>query len=169
MVSRKRKAFGILPGAPAPGRAPVRCALVVDDEDDSRALYGEVLRLAGYVVIEATNGLDALERAIAERPDIVVMDLCMPRMDGWEAARKLKTDLRTRDVPLITLTAIGWHPRSIEVHCDAYLLKPCMPVDLLAVVDALLARVPGASEARIRVAPPAVARDEDDEKDWRRR
>jgi two-component system cell cycle response regulator DivK len=118
-------------------RPPV--ALLVDDAPDSRDMYGEMLRFQGYRVLEASDGADGLAVALGARPDIIVMDLCMPRVDGWEAIRRLKTDPRTRSIPVVVLTALGWRPSSIEVECEAYLVKPCLPLDLLGVLDALLA------------------------------
>jgi CheY-like chemotaxis protein len=115
-------------------------ALLVDDLFDSRDLYGEMLRIAGYDVMEATNGVDAIELASSRLPDVIVMDLCMPRMDGWDAIRHLKVDPQTSAIPLVVLTALGWRPGSAELECDAYLVKPCLPLDLLAVLDALLDR-----------------------------
>ena len=87
-------------------------------------MYGEMLRVGGYRVLEAIDGADALGVAVAQHPDIVVMDLCMPRMDGWEAVGRLKTDPRTRTIPVVALTALGWSSGAIEVECEAYLVKP---------------------------------------------
>jgi CheY-like chemotaxis protein len=103
-------------------------------------MYGEMLTIGGYRVLQATDGADALRIAFEEHPDIVVMDLCMPRMDGWEAVRRLKKDPRTRSIPVVVLTALGWHFGAVEVECEAYLVKPCLPLDLLGVLDTLLAR-----------------------------
>jgi CheY-like chemotaxis protein len=111
--------------------------LLVDDNPECREIYRQVLRSGGYRTVEAPDGEAALALAFADRPDIVVMDLCMPRMDGWEAIRRLKEDPRTRTVPIVVLTAIGWNTRAVELHCEAYLIKPCSPPDLLGVLDAL--------------------------------
>ena len=78
--------------------------LVVDDFDDARELYCACLEQAGYRTAEARNGLEAVERALEVRPDVVLLDLAMPVMDGVEAARRLKADDRTRDIHLIALT-----------------------------------------------------------------
>ena len=118
-------------------RPPV--ALLVDDGVDSRDMYGEILRFGGYSVLEAVDGADGLAVALGQRPDVIVMDLCMPRMDGWEAIRRLKADPRTCGIPVVTLTAVGWHPSAEQVECEAYLVKPCLPLDLLGVLDTLLA------------------------------
>jgi two-component system, cell cycle response regulator DivK len=116
---------------------------VVDDMVDNLMMYGEVLRAGGYVVLEATDGADALAVALGEHPDIIVMDLCMPRMDGWEAIRRLRADPRTASIPVVALTALIWNLSPVEVECEAYLVKPCMPMDLLGVLDSLLARATG--------------------------
>jgi two-component system cell cycle response regulator DivK len=116
-------------------------ALLVDDLSDSREMYADLLRLGGYRVLEAEDGADGVAIALGQRPDIVVMDLCMPRMDGWEAIRRLKADPLTRSIPVVALTARGWHDGEALVACEAYLVKPCLPVDLLSVLDALLANV----------------------------
>ena len=110
---------------------------------DSRDMYGEVLRFGGYKVLEATDGLEALAVAQGQHPDIIVMDLCMPRLDGWEAIRRLKADARTREIPVVALTALGWNADAAEVGCEAYLVKPCLPLDLLGVIDALVASPSG--------------------------
>jgi CheY-like chemotaxis protein len=102
-------------------------------------MYGEILRLGGYRVIEALDGEAGLAAAFAQRPDIIIMDLCMPRLNGWEAIRRLKTDARTRSIPVVALTALTWHSPAIEVECEAYVVKPCLPLDLLGILESLLA------------------------------
>ncbi len=118
-------------------RSPI--LLLVDDAADSREMYGEILRRAGYHVLEAMDGADALSIAFEHSPNLIVMDLCMPRMDGWEAIRRLKSDPRTRSVPVVALTALGWQGQPSDMECAAYLVKPCLPVDLLSVVDIVCA------------------------------
>jgi CheY-like chemotaxis protein len=98
-----------------------------------------MLREGGYRVLEADDGADGLAVALGQHPDIIVTDLCMPRMDGWEAVRRLKSDPRTRSIPVVVLTALGRDSGAVEVECDAYLVKPCMPSDLLGVLDTMLA------------------------------
>src|SRR5215510_1985927 len=79
--------------------------LIVEDYADSREMYAEFLRLLGFEVSEATHGAEALEKAQATRPDLIVMDLSLPVMSGFEATQKLKADRRTRDIPVIAVTA----------------------------------------------------------------
>jgi two-component system cell cycle response regulator DivK len=102
-------------------------------------MYGEILRFGGYRVLEAVDGADGLAVALGQRPDVIVMDLCMPRMDGWETIRRLRGDPRTSSIPVVALTAVGWHHSAAQVECEAYLVKPCLPLDLLGVLDTLLA------------------------------
>src|SRR5881409_2770785 len=85
--------------------------LVVDDFADNREMYSEYLSFSGYDVIEARNGKEAVDAAQARLPDIIIMDLSLPVMDGWEATRRLKADDRTRRIPVVALTG---HARSEE-------------------------------------------------------
>src|SRR5205807_9357571 len=78
--------------------------LVVDDYPDAREMYTEYLEFSGFEVVQASNGAEALERAIDTIPDIILMDLSLPVMDGWEATRRLKADRRTWDIPVVALT-----------------------------------------------------------------
>ncbi|HEX3344701.1 MAG TPA: response regulator, partial [Polyangiaceae bacterium] len=101
----------------------------------------ECLRHAGYGVIEAENGLQAVDRARESLPDLVVMDLALPVMDGWEATRKLKGDERTRIIPVIALTGhalAGYSKGAMEAGCDVFLTKPCLPKTLLERVRGIL-------------------------------
>lgn len=119
--------------------------LIVDDSDDNREMCAEYLERSGFRVAEATSGIDALAK-MGEKagdmvvPDLVVMDLSMPEMDGWEAIRKLKADRATRDIPVIVLTGYGLagHGQAANAGCAAYLVKPCLPEDLVGVLRAVL-------------------------------
>ena len=109
--------------------------LVVDDFEDSRAMYAEYLQYQGFRVAEASDGEEALARARELRPDVIVMDLSLPVMDGWEATRQLKASLDTRDVVIIALSgfAESTHAsRALEAGCDEFLGKPCPPELLVA-------------------------------------
>jgi CheY-like chemotaxis protein len=115
--------------------------LVVDDYQDAREMYAEYLQFSGFRVAEASNGNEALERAFALKPDLILMDLSLPGMDGWEATRQLKSDERTRHIPVVALTghALEAHSRSAkEAGCDAFIVKPCMPMDLLNEIRRIL-------------------------------
>ena len=121
------------------GRPPL--ILVVDDFADNRERSAEFLRFSGYRVSEATNGHEALERAFAEPPHLVVMDLSLPGMDGWEATRRLKSDDRTAHIPVVALTAhdgAGELQRATEAGCNWFVPKPCPPAALIAEVRRVL-------------------------------
>jgi CheY-like chemotaxis protein len=116
--------------------------LVVDDFADNREMYSEYLTFSGYDVIEAKNGKEALEAAQSRAPDIIIMDLSLPVMDGWEATRRLKADDRTRRIPVVALTghALAGHSQGArEAGCDSFLAKPCLPDQLVAEIKRMLA------------------------------
>jgi two-component system cell cycle response regulator DivK len=116
--------------------------LVAEDEPDNRRIVVKVLAMEGYAVLEAVDGGSALELARREHPDLIVLDLAMPGIDGWEAARRLKADPRTSDIPIIALTAFamrGDEERAREAGCDGYLSKPCRPQTIREIVARFLA------------------------------
>ena len=82
-------------------------ALVVDDDESTREFVGELMRRNGWDVIEGANGIEAIEKAEEEEPDIIILDVEMPEMDGFEAFRRLRTDFQTERIPVIMLTAIN--------------------------------------------------------------
>lgn len=113
--------------------------LLVDDDRDARIIYGTYLRHAGVHVVMATNGSRGIAAAEICRPDVIVMDLAMPGMDGFTAARRLKAAPRTADIPIIALTAaLTSREAARAAGCDAYLAKPCLPDLLLWHVRALV-------------------------------
>src|SRR3954466_12736055 len=115
--------------------------LVVDDFQDNREMYAEYLQFSGFRVAEAATGHEALEKAFALRPDLIIMDLSLPVMDGWEATRRLKADERTRKIPVVALTghALAGHSRGAkEAGCDSFLAKPCLPDQLVAEIRRML-------------------------------
>ena len=121
--------------------------LVVDDFHDNREMYMQYLAFAGYRVAEAVDGEDAIAKARGLLPDVIIMDLSLPRLDGWEATRRLKKDPLTSAIPVIALTghAMGGHAQgAMEAGCDAFITKPCVPSDLEARVRELLGRAAGA-------------------------
>jgi two-component system, cell cycle response regulator DivK len=120
-------------------RAPL--VLVVDDFEDNRAMYAEFLSCSGYRVEQASNGEEAVEITLRLKPDVVVMDLSLPVMDGWEAIRRLKADEGTRTIPIVALTghALAIHSRgALDAGCDAFLTKPCLPDKLVQKVEELI-------------------------------
>ena len=115
--------------------------LVVEDYQDAREMYCEYLRFSGYDVVEAANGFEAIEQAVAETPDIILMDLALPKMDGWEATRRLKADTRTKEIPIVALTghALAGHADSAhKAGCDSFVTKPCLPDALVAEIQKML-------------------------------
>jgi len=111
--------------------------LVVEDDPDNRRIVAKVLSVEGYHVIEATDGIEALAQARAEHPDLILMDLALPNMDGWEATRQLKGNAETRVIPVVALTAVamrGDEEQARAAGCDDYLPKPARPAAIRAVV-----------------------------------
>lgn len=119
--------------------------LLVDDFDDARELYAEYLSACGYRVVEAIDGTQALEKAFALRPQVIVMDLSLPGLDGWSAIRLLKSDERTAAVPVLAMSGHSRdqhrrHGDPKDVGWDGYLTKPCLPDELLEQIQRVLAR-----------------------------
>jgi CheY-like chemotaxis protein len=115
--------------------------LLVDDYPDAREMYSEYLDFSGFEVVEAANGMEALQRAIDEKPDIILMDLSLPVMDGWEATRRLKADSRTADIPVVALTGhalAGISEGAKRAGCDSFVTKPCLPEDLVKEIRKIL-------------------------------
>ena len=120
--------------------------LVVDDFQDNREMYAEFLAYQGFRVIQAANGLEALDQAFTNHPDIIIMDLSLPVMDGWEATRRLKADQRTNAIPVVALTghAMQGHSKgAMEAGCDSFVAKPCLPDQLVAEIRKMLSTAPG--------------------------
>jgi two-component system cell cycle response regulator DivK len=127
--------------------------LLVDDYPDAREMYTEYLEFSGFDVVEAGNGMEALQRALDSSPDIILMDLSLPVMDGWEATRRLKADERTASIPVVALTGharAGISEGAKKAGCDAFVTKPCLP-------DALLAEIQRMLSARAEAGPAKKA------------
>lgn len=103
--------------------------LIADDSQDDREMYAQHLTQRGYRVSTATNGKEALEKAFELRPHLIMIDLRLPAIDGWEATQRLKADERTKDCPVLVITGLTWLRRT-ELECDGWLTKPC-PLDQL--------------------------------------
>ena len=115
--------------------------LVVDDYQDAREMYAEYLQFSGFRVAEARNGNEAVEQAFALKPDLILMDLSLPGMDGWEATRMLKADDRTKNIPVVALTGhalAGASEGAKKAGCDSFVTKPCLPDDLVVEVRRML-------------------------------
>ncbi len=117
--------------------------LVVDDDVDSLKLIGLMLQRQGYEVAGASSGSQAIEKAIAEQPNLIILDVMMPDMDGYTVSRQLRSDARTREIPIIMFTAktlIDDKVAGFEAGADDYLTKPTHPAELASRVKAVLAR-----------------------------
>ena len=115
--------------------------LVVEDYQDAREMYAEYLQFSGFRVAEARNGNEAVAQAFSLRPDLILMDLSLPGMDGWEATRVLKADERTKHIPVVALTGhalAGASEGARKAGCDSFVTKPCLPDDLVIEVRRML-------------------------------
>jgi len=132
-------------------RRPV--VLLVEDYEDTREMYRDYLEFSGFTVSTASNGVEALAQAAALRPDVILMDLSLPVMDGWEAARRLKTAPETAALKIIALSAHASADAAggRQHGCDAFIAKPCLPTDLVA---RLLTFLSLESTPSARVSPP---------------
>src|SRR5439155_15102689 len=114
---------------------------LVDDAEETREMNGEYLDHVGLRVAHAVDGEHALWKVVSLEPNLVVMDLAMPTLDGWEATHKIKTHPKTKHIPVIALTGHVLPndlQRARDAGADAVLTKPCTPGELLAVVRRLL-------------------------------
>jgi two-component system cell cycle response regulator DivK len=127
--------------------------LVVDDFEDNRAMYVEYLQFQGFTVVEAVNGQEAVERTKNVLPSVIVMDLSLPVMDGWEATRRIKADPKTRHIRVIALTghAEPAHAKkALDAGCDDFVPKPCLPEHLLSKIREHLPQARGAASPALR-------------------
>lgn len=111
-----------------------RTILVVDDEPDNRAIMSAALAASGYRVREASGGEEAVALALREVPDLILLDMAMPGVSGWEAVRRIKAMPRTRAIPVFAFTAFalaGDELKAKEAGCDGYVSKPCVPRDVV--------------------------------------
>jgi CheY-like chemotaxis protein len=111
--------------------------LIVEDNMDTYELIRFILERNGYITFLAMNGRDGMNAARKQKPDLILMDLSLPEMDGWEAARRIKTDPQTASIPLIAVTAHvlpGDRQRALEAGCSDYVAKP---IDLAELVEAV--------------------------------
>ncbi len=118
--------------------------LVADDERDIRDLIGFTLRFAGHEVITARDGEEALRLSLQEKPDLVLLDVRMPIMTGYETCRQLKMDSQMRDVPVVFISAKGQESEiqaGLQAGAVEYMLKPFAPDDLADRVAEILARL----------------------------
>jgi CheY-like chemotaxis protein len=107
-----------------------RTILLVEDHEDNRIVYSTILEHFGYTVLLAGDGAEGVRLAREEKPDLILMDVSIPVMDGWQATRTLKASPDTASIPVIALTAHALaadRERAVEVGCDGYLAKPVEP------------------------------------------
>src|SRR5207244_12559508 len=100
----------------------------VDDDVDARRIYSEYLRMIGWVVFTAAHGRSGLDKVADLTPDVVILDLAMPRVDGWTVLKQLRESSWTARIPIIVITAMmSARDEAFHAGCDAYLAKPCPP------------------------------------------
>lgn len=126
-------------------RAPV--VLLVDDSADLRTLFAEVLGREGFLVIQAADGREAVDKALSAAPDVIVMDLWLPVLDGFSAARVLRTYDSTRQIPIVALTGYT-SVVDADIGFADILFKPCKPQALAERVQAILRRAPARRSQR---------------------
>jgi CheY-like chemotaxis protein len=124
---------------------PPPLVLIVDDFPDARELYTSYLSSHGFRVAQAANGREACDQASALVPDLIVMDLAMPVMDGWEATKRIKGDTRTRQIPVVALTghaSPGVAERALAAGCERVIIKPFLPHELTRLIGEILSERP---------------------------
>jgi CheY-like chemotaxis protein len=115
--------------------------LIVEDHADMRELLGILVERLGYLPVLASEGEEALKNAITEKPNLILLDMMMPMMDGWEVARRLRANPETKDIPILAITALF---RSHDLNacllagCNGYIVKPFSILDLQAKIRELL-------------------------------
>ncbi len=117
--------------------------LLVEDNEMNRDMLSRRLERRGYQVMIAVDGQQGVDMALAEPPDLILMDMSLPVLDGWEATRRLKAEAKTRAIPIIALTAhamAGDREKALEAGCDDYDTKPIELPRLLGKIDALLGK-----------------------------
>jgi len=118
-----------------------KCILVVEDQEDNRQILRDLLGSAGYDLTEAEDGEEAIAAVARRRPDLILMDIQLPVMDGYEATRRIRTNPDLRSVPIIAVTSYalaGDEDKALAAGCDGYVTKPYSPRDLLAKVRTCL-------------------------------
>ena len=117
--------------------------LIVEDQEDNRAIMRDILSSAGYALIEAIDGEEGVKLARSERPDLILMDIQLPMLDGYEATRQIRAIDELKSVPIIAVTSYalsGDEARARSAGCDTHVAKPFSPRELLAKVQEFLAQ-----------------------------
>ena len=115
--------------------------LVVEDQEDNRRILRDLFTNHGYSVVEAITGLEGVEKASSEQPDLILMDIQLPGIDGYEATRRIKANAELEQMPIIAVTSYalsGDDAKAFAAGCDAYVTKPFSPRQLLAKVREFL-------------------------------
>ena len=115
--------------------------LVVEDTEDNRQILRDLLRMAGYDMVEAHDGAQGVAMAVEHRPDLILMDIQMPVMDGYEATRRIKAIPELKAIPIVAVTSYalsGDEQKTRDAGCDAYIAKPYSPRQMLAKVREIL-------------------------------
>jgi CheY-like chemotaxis protein len=132
------------------------CILVIEDNPDNLTLMRDMLEAFDYDVIEARDGVEGVEAALARKPALILMDLSLPHKDGWEATREIKADPEARRIPIIALTAhamVGDRERALQAGCDDYVSKPILLMELRQKIEQLLGRGDSAQPPAQRESP----------------
>ena len=115
--------------------------LIIEDQDDNRTIMRDLLNTAGYRLIEAVDGEEGVKLAQSERPDLILMDIQLPILDGYEATRRIRASVELKSIPIIAVTSYalsGDDARARAAGCDSYVAKPFSPRELLAKVREFL-------------------------------
>lgn len=119
----------------------MRRILVIEDQEDNRAILRDLLAASGFAYLEATDGRAGVEAAERERPDLILMDIQLPEIDGYDATRRIKANPALADIPIIAVTSYalsGDEAKAREAGCDDYVTKPYSPRALIAKVRGFL-------------------------------
>ena len=111
--------------------------LLIEDQEDNRRIVRDLLRSVGYEIIEAVSGEEGVALAASQRPDLILMDIQLPRIDGYEATRRIRANPELRETPIVAVTSYalsGDDEKAYEAGCTAYVAKPFDPMDLLTKV-----------------------------------
>ncbi len=117
--------------------------MVADDDFDNRTIAQEALEAAGYEVLLATNGVETLEKASAEKPAVLLLDLSMPKLNGWEVAKQIRQMPHLSGMAIVAFTAhalVGDELKAKASGCDDYISKPCLPKDVVQKVASWIGR-----------------------------
>jgi two-component system cell cycle response regulator DivK len=115
--------------------------LIVEDTEDNRQILRDLLGMAGYTLFEARDGAEGVAKAAEHRPDLILMDIQMPVMDGYEATRRIKANPELKAIPIVAVTSYalsGDEQKTRDAGCDAYIAKPYSPRQMLAKVRELI-------------------------------